>query len=248
MNENDNASQNNNDEILNASFISDTGEVMDVKMSIIDKDTPIYQDCENDEQFIKNCNYENLESTSITFDNIEEQMNQPAPIEPLDMNDSLGESIIKEIAGSKKEKTKHEEDFQAVIITKIKDDIKNPHTKKPAVKLLIESFGNLLSKNKFLSWLVNKLGYYFPSRLKTLIDNHEKDFFPRNCLPNDVLKEIYHFWIKNSIPSTDRRSSRDKMCITKMKHMHVQKHAMDFEDKNITEFTKIKKIGHQKAT
>ena len=42
VNENDNASQINNDEILNPSFISDTGEVMDVKMSTIDKDTPIF--------------------------------------------------------------------------------------------------------------------------------------------------------------------------------------------------------------
>ena len=173
-NENDNTSQNNNDEVLNASFISDTGEFMDVKMSVIDKDTPIYQVCENDEQFNKNCNCENLESTSITSDNIEEQMNQPVPIEPLDMNDSLGESIIKEIADRKKEKTKHhEEDFQA----DFKNDIKNPHTKKAAVKLLIESFGNLLSDSKFLSWLANKLDY-FPSRLKTLIDNHEKSFSP----------------------------------------------------------------------
>ena len=89
MNENDNASQNNNDEILNASFISDTDEVMDVKMSIVDKDTPIYQVFENDEQFNKNWNYENLESTSITFDDIEEQMNQPIPIEPLDINDTV---------------------------------------------------------------------------------------------------------------------------------------------------------------
>ena len=42
VNENDNASQNNNDELLNAVIISDTGEVMDVKISVIDKDTPIY--------------------------------------------------------------------------------------------------------------------------------------------------------------------------------------------------------------
>ena len=117
MNENDNTSQNNNDKILNDSFISNTGEVMDVKMSIIDKDTPIYQVCENDERFNKNCSYENLESTSITFDDIEQQMNQPVSIKPLDMNDSLGESIIKEVADRKKEKTKHhEEDFQALII------------------------------------------------------------------------------------------------------------------------------------
>ena len=100
-------------------------------MSIIDKDTSIYQVSENDEQFNKNCSYENLESTSITFDNIEDQRNQPIPIEPLDMNDSLGESIIKEIADRNKEKTKHhEEEFQAFIIKKIKDNIKNPHTKK----------------------------------------------------------------------------------------------------------------------
>ena len=85
----------------------------------IDKGTPIYQVCENDEHFNKNCNYENLESRSITFDDILEQMNQQIPIEPLDMNDSLGESIIKETADGKKEKTKHhEEHFQALIIKK----------------------------------------------------------------------------------------------------------------------------------
>ena len=83
MNENDNASQNNNDELLNAFIISDTGEVMDVKISVIDKDTPIYQFSENDEHFHKNFNYENLESISIVFDDIEELMNQPIPIEPL---------------------------------------------------------------------------------------------------------------------------------------------------------------------
>ena len=88
VNENDNTSQNNNDEILNASFISDTGKVMGIKMSVIDKDTPINQLRKNDEQFNKNCNYENLESTTIIFDDIEEQMNQPIPIKPLDMNNS----------------------------------------------------------------------------------------------------------------------------------------------------------------
>ena len=57
-------------------------------MCVIDKDTSIYQVCKNDEQFKKNCNYENPESTSIIFDDIEEQMNQPIPIKPLDMNNS----------------------------------------------------------------------------------------------------------------------------------------------------------------
>ena len=109
--------------------------------------------------------------------------------------------------------------------------------------MLIESFGKKKSDKKFLSWLGNKLDY-FPSSLKTLIDNQEKVFLPRNCLPNDVLKEIYHFWMRSSILSTDRRSGPDEMCITKMKYMHVHKHTLDFEDENITEFTKIKKMGH----
>ena len=57
---------------MNVSCISDTGEIMDVKISHIDKDTLIYQVCDNDEQFNKDCNFENLKSTSITFDDIEE--------------------------------------------------------------------------------------------------------------------------------------------------------------------------------
>ena len=76
-------------------------------------------------------------------------MNQP--------NDSLGESIIKEIADRKKEKTKHhEEDVQALIIKKIKDDIKNPHTEKAAVKLLIKSFETYSpTPNSYHGWQIN---------------------------------------------------------------------------------------------
>ena len=33
-----------------------------------------------------------------------------------------------------------------------------------------------------------------------------------------------------------------------MKYRQVHKHTLDFEDKNIAEFTKIKKMEHQKAT
>ena len=66
---------------------------MDVKMSVIDKDAPIYQVCEIDEQFNKNWNYENLESTSITFDDIEEQINHAILTEPLDMKGSLSDLI-----------------------------------------------------------------------------------------------------------------------------------------------------------
>ena len=125
------------------------------------------------------------------------------------------------------------------------------HIQKSSSSTVNRIFWKLTLDNKFLSWLANKLDY-FPSRLKTLktlIDSHEKVFLACNCLPNDVLKEIYHFWIKNSIPSTDRRSGRDEMCITKVKYMRVDEHTLDFEDENTSEFTKIKKkMGHRKAT
>ena len=72
------------------------------------------------------------------------------------MIDSLVDSIIKEIADRKKEKRKHhEEDFQTLII-KLKDDIKNRHTKQPSVKLLIESFGTYSPTTNFYhGWQIN---------------------------------------------------------------------------------------------
>ena len=58
-------------------------------------------------------------------------MNQSILIEPLDMNDRLGESIIKEITDRKKEKTKHhEENFQALIVKKTSRMISKIHIQK----------------------------------------------------------------------------------------------------------------------
>ena len=58
-------------------------------------------------------------------------MNQSILIEPLDMNDRLGESIIKEITDRKKEKAKHhEENFQALIVKKTSRMISKIHIQK----------------------------------------------------------------------------------------------------------------------
>ena len=77
-------------------------------------------------------------------------MNQPIPIELLDMNDILGESVIKEIVDRKKEKTKHHgEDFQALFIKKNQGRYQKSTYKKEVVQLLIESFGKLLSITNF---------------------------------------------------------------------------------------------------
>ena len=46
------------------------------------------------------------------------------------MNNSLGENIIKEIADRKKVKTKHHEDFQALVIKKKSRMISKIHIQK----------------------------------------------------------------------------------------------------------------------
>lgn len=40
--------ENNNEETINASFVSENGEVINLNVSIMDKDTPIYKVLESD--------------------------------------------------------------------------------------------------------------------------------------------------------------------------------------------------------
>ena len=42
---------------------------------------------------------------------------------------------------------------------------------------------------------------------------------PRKSLPANLLNEIYLFWVKNCISSTDRRSSRDAIYVNKRKYL-----------------------------
>ena len=78
------------------------------------------------------------------------------------------------------------------------------------------------------------------------MNNQEKVFLQYSCLPKDVLREIYHFWIKNSISSRDKRSGRNEINIIKLKYMQIHERILDFEDENIREFTKIKNKWYEK--
>ena len=103
------------------------------------------------------------------------------------------------------------------MIKKLKRDLKDTITREPAVKLLIETFGDFISDAKFMGWLARKLDYY-PNRSLTLINNYIKVFVPHNSLSANVLKEIYSFCVTTSIPRTDRRSSRDEIYVNKRKY------------------------------
>ena len=78
-----------NEEILNASFTSRTGEIFVVSMSIVDKEIPIYK-------VLETSRWEDLESTNISFEELQQQMNNPIPIEYNESVDCLSDSIIKE--------------------------------------------------------------------------------------------------------------------------------------------------------
>ena len=125
----------------------------------------------------------------------------------------MSESIEKEIEEKKRRATKgHEEEFQTLIVNKIKEDPRKHNKKESALTLLIETFGDFIHDHKFISWLSSKLDYY-PGRLKSLINNTRKVFVQRNSLPNFVLNKVYSFWINNSIPSIDRRSDHDAIYV-----------------------------------
>ena len=67
------------------------------------------------------------------------------------------------------------------MIKRLKRDLKDTITREPAVKLLIETFGDFISDAKFMGWLARKLDYY-PNRSLTLINNYIKVFVPHNSL------------------------------------------------------------------
>ena len=134
-----------NEEILNASFTSETGESSEVNMSVIDKDIWRLLD-----QKILNLQASVLKDYS----------HNPIFIEHNESVDCLSENNKKEIEEKERQTTKgYEEEFQALIINKIKD-LRKQDKRESALSLLIETFGDFIHAHKFISWLSSKLDYY----------------------------------------------------------------------------------------
>ena len=90
---------------MNASFVNENGEVIDLNISVIDMDTPIYQVLESGELPKGISRQENLESTtSINLDETEQQINGSTLIEQNNSAGCLSDTILKEITQRKKEK------------------------------------------------------------------------------------------------------------------------------------------------
>ena len=68
---------------------------------------------------------EDLDSTNISFEELQQQINNPILIELNESVDCLSEIIIKETEEKKRRTTKgYEEEFQTLIIIKIKEDLR----------------------------------------------------------------------------------------------------------------------------
>ena len=132
----------------------------------------------------------------------------------------------------------YEEQFQTSVFKMIENDFKNKFHKHNVVRYPIDIFGEILYDMKFVSWFCDKINYR-TYRLKVLIENYqrEKRFQPRNSLDPIIYKEIYSFWnhSENSIISTDCRSGRNEIKISKFNNLIQYKHFQNIEDINIKE-------------
>ena len=91
----------------------------------------------------------------------------------------MSESIIKEIEEKKRQTTRREEEFQTLIINKIKEHLRKHDKRESALTLLIETFGDFIHDHKFISWLSSKLDNY-PGRSTSLKSETKKVFVPIN--------------------------------------------------------------------
>lgn len=165
----------------------------------------------------------------MNLEELQQQIHNTILIEHSESVDCLSERIIKEIEQKKRRTIKgYEEEFQTLIIKKKKQYLRKHDKREFALVLLIETFGDFIYDHKFIPWLSPKLEYY-PGQLGSLKNSTEKDFLPRNSLSNVVFNELFLFWIKTSIPSTNRRSDRDAEYVSKPKYLKEYKYTLEFE-------------------
>ena len=242
--------------ILDVSFVRDNGEVFDLNMSIIDEKNQIYEVFDADTDYLLS----NVSSTAnITTDTLNvttEITNSTTDVftpctASNDVTLDLPVDLMNELEkkGADRDK-KHENTFTQVVLKKLECDFKSSTSKHSAAKFLHESFGEMLEDYHFIRWLSKKLDFMRPYKLIAILKNYHADHIPRNTLPDDVPQKIYDFWLlpENSIQTTDRRTGRDEVRITKMSYLRDYKHLQKIEDSNIAiKEVVMKKTGNTKS-
>ena len=107
-----------------------------------------------------------------------------------------------------------------------------------AAQFIVESFGDMINDNLFISWLRQKLNYQ-KCRLEQILKGYfqSQKSKSRRSLPDNTQQKNYEFWFlpENSIMITDRRSGRDEVRISTLKYLKDYKHFELTNDENLTE-------------
>ena len=131
-------------ELLNVSFISNDGNIVETWMTEIESEAPVYEVFEQPFTIptspVHEANHDNELSESNKLSNV---------------NLELAEELIR--IAEKCENT-FEKTFKKRVLLKIKSDLRNWFYKQSATKFLHETFGTeMIHDNNFLSWLAKHL-------------------------------------------------------------------------------------------
>ena len=183
----------------------------------------------------------NVNESEVVFDaSIDEQevvFDISVDEEPVINNDETMTDILAELNTIHEQQTKCcENTFITKVMEKISGDLKDRFTKHNAAKFLFDSLGDLINDTSFISWLSQRLNYQ-PCRLQQIIKNYiqSENHKARHSLSANTRQKIYNFWLKpeNSITSTDCRSGRDEVRISKRKYLEEYRHVQSIQDENI---------------
>ena len=141
---------------------------------------------------------------------------------------------------TKKDKLDSKTLFSKKIFRKVTADIKDNQKRNEALGLLVDVAGDYLNDKRFMQFLSENVGYKYKSqRLTNILSSHkaQKKWKPRLSISPETHRAICEFWLQqeNPIMSTDSRSNRDEVRISKLEYLRDYAHCTNINDTNITE-------------
>ena len=142
-------------EVLNVSFISNDGNIIETEMTEIENETPIYEVFEQPFTIPTSPVHETNHTSPVHETNHDNELNESNNLS--NVNLELAEELI--TMAEKRENT-FEKTFKERVLLKIKSDLRNRFYKQSVAKFLHEIFGaEMFHDDNFLSWLAKRLDY-----------------------------------------------------------------------------------------
>ena len=211
-------------ELLNVSFISNDGNIVETEMTEIESHIPIYEVFQ--QPFT-------IPASPVHETHHDNELNESNNLS--NVNLELAEELIR--MAEKRENT-FEKTFKKKALLKFKSDLRNRFYKQSDAKFLHGTFvAEMLHDDNFLSWLAKRLDYK-TYRLRNILSSYEQQTKScRRTLSVSQHQKIYDFWLDEnvSIPSTDKRSGCQEVRIGKLQYIKELKHLEHISDENCKE-------------